>query len=141
MSKKFFYKSTNLRHYTHAFFTKNGGVSSGIYNSLNCGLSSHDKKINVEQNRKLISSYLKFDIKTLVVANQFHSNKVVIIKDKKENLKCDSIISLSKNITLGVLSADCCPILVGHKDKLVFATIHLGWKGLLNGILENFSKL
>ena len=130
MNKKYFFKSPNLKHYTHAFFTKNGGVSSGIYNSLNCGLSSNDKKVNIKKNSEIISKYFKFDVNSLVVANQFHSNKVFIIKEKKENLKCDSVISLSKKITLGVLSADCCPILVGHKNKLIFATIHVGWKGL-----------
>ena len=140
MNKKYIFKSPNLKHYTHAFFTKHGGVSSGIYNSLNCGLSSNDKKVNIKKNREIISKYFKFDINSLVVANQFHSNKVFIIKEKKENLKCDSVISLSKKITLGVLSADCCPILVGHKNKLIFATIHVGWKGLLNGIIENFAK-
>ena len=138
MSKKYYYTSPIIKDYTHGFFRKNGGVSSGIYSSLNCGLSSKDKTPNVIRNRQLVAKYLNFDVKTLVIANQFHSNQVLIIDKYKENLKCDSIISLSKDITLGVLTADCCPILVGHKQKLIFATIHLGWKGLLDGILENF---
>lgn len=128
----------NLKNFTHGFFNRNGGVSTNIYNSLNCGKSSNDSKENITKNRKIISESLNFNYEKLLIANQFHSNKVEIIKEFRSNIKCDAMISLSNKIILGVLTADCCPILVGHQNKYISAIIHLGWKGLFNGILENF---
>ena len=129
----------NLKNSIHGFFKRKGGVSGGIYDSLNCGLSSKDKKENILKNRKIISESLSFDPEKLLIANQYHSNKVKIIDQFKSNINCDAMISLSKNIILGVLTADCCPILVGHKRKYLSAVIHLGWKGLFNDILKNFA--
>ena len=140
MKKNNYYTATNLNKYTHGFFSKIGGVSKGIYTSLNCGLSSNDKKENVITNKKIIADTLNFNIEELIIGNQFHSNKISIIKDnKKLKYKCDGIICLSNNIALGVLTADCCPILIGHKNKKLMGVIHLGWKGLFDGIIENFS--
>ena len=128
----------NLKAFTHGFFKRKGGVSKGIYNSLNCGMSSKDKKGNIIKNRKMISESLNFNINKLIVANQSHSNKVKILNKFESDIDCDAMISLSNKIILGVLTADCCPILVGHKKKYISAVIHLGWKGLFNDILENF---
>ncbi len=128
----------NMKNFTHGFFNRKGGVSINIYNSLNCGKSSNDSKENIIKNRKIISQSLNFNYEKLLIANQFHSNKVKIIKEFKPNIKCDAMISLSNKIILGVLTADCCPILVAHKNKHISAVIHLGWKGLFNDILENF---
>ena len=138
MKKKIYYTSPIFKNITHGFFSKNGGISTGIYDSLNCGKSSLDYEKNVIKNRKIVSDILGFDNKSLVIGNQFHSNKVVVINKYENDIKCDAIISLSKNIVVGVLTADCCPILVAHKEKLLVASIHLGWKGLFNGILNNF---
>ena len=128
----------NLKDFTHGFFKRKGGVSKGIYNSLNCGMSSKDKKDNIIKNRKMISESLNFNINKLIVANQSHSNIVKILNKFEPDINCDAMISLSNKIILGVLTADCCPILVGHKKKYMSAVIHLGWKGLFNDILENF---
>ena len=128
----------NLKSFTHGFFNRKGGVSKGIYDSLNCGMSSKDKKENIITNRKIISKSLSFNYDKLLIANQSHSNKVKIINEVNPNIDCDAMISLSNKIVLGVLTADCCPILVGHKKKHMSAVIHLGWKGLFNEILENF---
>ena len=130
--------SPNLKNFTHGFFKRKGGISEGIYNSLNCGMSSKDNKDNIIKNRKIISETLSFDFDKLIIANQSHSNKVKIINNYKSDINCDAMISISNKIILGVLTADCCPILVGHKKKYMSAVIHLGWKGLFNGILENF---
>lgn len=130
----------NLNNFTHGFFNKKGGVSKGIYDSLNCGMSSKDNKQNVLKNRIIISETLEFEFDKLLIANQSHSNKVEIIKNLRSGVNCDAMISLSPKIVLGVLTADCCPILVGHKKKHITAVIHLGWKGLFNGILENFLR-
>ena len=129
----------NLKNYTHGFFKKKGGVSQGIYNSLNWSFSSKDKKENIIKNRKIIAESLNFNFEKLLIANQSHSNKVEIINDLKHNINCDAMISLSNKVILGVLTADCCPILIGHKKKYLSAIIHLGWRGLHNDILKNFS--
>ena len=87
----------NLKAFTHGFFKRKGGVSKGIYNSLNCGMSSKDKKDNIIKNRKMISESLNFNINKLIVANQSHSNKVKILnkfeydekfQNKEFALKC-----------------------------------------------------
>ena len=138
LKEKIYFTSPIFKNITHGFFSKKGGVSTGIYDSLNCGKSSLDYENNVIKNREIVSNVLGFDTKSLVIGNQFHSNKVVVINRCENDLKCDAIISLSKNITVGVLTADCCPVLVAHKENLIVASIHLGWKGLFNGILDNF---
>lgn len=133
-----YYKAPNLFNFSHGFFSKNGGVSEGVYESLNCGKLSKDAISNIEENRSIIANILNFEKKNLVIANQHHSNKVCIIDTASKGFKCDALITVSKDLTLGVLTADCCPILIGHKNSLIVGTIHLGWKGLLNGIIENF---
>ena len=138
IKEKIYYTSPIFKNITHGFFSKKGGVSKGIYDSLNCGKSSLDNKSNILKNREIVSNILDINSKSLVIGNQFHSSKVVVINRYEGDLKCDGIISLSKDIALGVLTADCCPILVAHKKNLMVASIHLGWRGLFNGILENF---
>lgn len=128
----------NLKNSSHGFFKRKGGVSEGIYNSLNCGIASKDKQENIIENRKIILRSLDLNFEELLIANQSHSNRVEIINKLKPNINCDGMISLSNKIILGVLTADCCPILIGHKKKYISAVIHLGWKGLFNDILENF---
>lgn len=138
MHKANYITSPNMNELTHGFFTKSGGVSKGIYESLNCGISSKDVKKNIITNRKIVSYSLGFNHNDLLIANQTHSNKVKIVNKIEDNINCDAMIYLSNKITLGVLTADCCPILVAHKKKYIIGVIHLGWKGLYKGIIENF---
>ena len=133
-----FFISKNLKNFNHGFFTRIGGKSEGIYNSLNCGYSSSDSKKNIKKNRSIISNILNFNLKNLIVADQYHSNIVKIYKQNTRRFKCDALINFDANIALGVLTADCCPILVGHKKETITGAIHVGWKGLYSGILENF---
>ena len=131
-------KSINLKSYKHGFFCRIGGVSKSYYNSLNCGYSSLDKKKYIKENRKRILNNFDSSLKNLIVPNQFHSNKIEIFKKEKMFYKCDGIINTHNEIVLGVLTADCCPILVGHKSKKLSGIIHAGWKGVYKGIIENF---
>ena len=131
-------ESKNLKSYKHGFFCRLGGVSKSIYSSLNCGYSSYDKRENVKKNRELILRNFKCDINSLIVPHQYHSNKIEVFKKDKTIYKCDAIINTRDNIILGVLTADCCPILVGHKKKFLTGIIHGGWRGVYNGIIENF---
>ncbi len=131
-------KSKNLNSFKHGFFSRSGGVSNSIYNSLNCGYSSKDNKKNIKKNRLRILNFFNIGQDKLIVPNQFHSNKIKVYELNKINYKCDGLINTSSGIALGVLTADCCPILIGHKNKMVTGVIHAGWKGVYNGIIENF---
>ncbi len=131
-------KSKNLDFFQHGFFSRLGGVSGSVYASLNCGYSSNDTKKNVKENRGRIVNNFNINIQNLIIPNQFHSNKVEVFKKNIYNYKCDGIINTKSGIALGVLTADCCPILVGHKHKKLTGIIHAGWKGVYSGIIENF---
>ena len=124
----------------HCFFSKNGGVSDGIYNSLNCGLGSHDKKGNVLKNLDIVSRQMRFNNKNLLTMNQTHSNKVVIIDDSNKHIQrvsADALVTNQKNIAISVLTADCVPILIYDEVNQIIGSIHAGWKGTIGGIIEN----
>lgn len=134
----YYIKSKYLKKFKHGFFSKLNGVSSGYYSSLNCGYSSLDKKVNIDRNRKIISKTLDFNINSLIVPNQHHSNKILIADSLSRKFRCDGLINFYPNIALGVLTADCCPILVADKKNIFTGCMHVGWKGLYNQIIENF---
>jgi len=129
--------TTNLK---HCFFSRKNGVSKGIYNSLNCGLGSKDDKKNVIQNINIVSRKLKLKKEPILTLNQIHSNKVVYFYNKKKiknKVIGDAIVTKMKNVGIGVLTADCAPILFCDPKKKIIGCVHAGWKGTLNGIIEN----
>ena len=77
-----------------------------------------------------ILNYFNLNLKALIVPEQYHSNKIKIFKTSNKSYKCDGIISTVPGVALGVLTADCCPILIGHKKKKLTGVIHAGWKGV-----------
>ena len=123
----------------HGFFTRNGGSSAGLYKTLNCSFASSDKKQNVLKNRNMILNFLKIQKFPLFIPNQVHGTKVEIISDRNSIIatKADALITSQKQIALGILTADCAPLLIVDRKKKIIATIHCGWKGTLNGIIEN----
>ena len=129
----------NIKHY---FFSRKNGVSKGIYESLNCGIGSKDQEENVKKNLDIVSK--KFNIKkdSLALMHQTHSNKVEIIvkRNNLERIKCDAMLTKDNEIALSVLTADCLPILIYEKRKEIIGCIHAGWKGAVNGIIENTLK-
>ena len=128
----------------HCFFSRRNGVSKGIYQSLNCGLGSKDKKINILNNLNIVSKKIKIDTKQLVLMNQTHSNKIEIVKNHNNliRVESDAMITKSSSIALCVLTADCAPILIFEESEKIIGCIHAGWKGAINGIIENtLSKL
>jgi len=135
-SKKFKkFKSIN-----HCFFSRKGGNSKGIYQSLNCGQGSKDKKINVNKNLALVAKKMNFNKKKLVLMYQTHSNKVIIINNKNKNIgkfKADAIITKIKGLGLGVVTADCVPIILFDAKNKIIGCIHAGWRGAFSGIIEN----
>ena len=115
-------------------------VSKGIYHSLNCGLGSNDNKKNVFKNIYIVSKKINSKKKTTITLNQIHSNKVIYFENEesiKNKLSGDAIVTKIKNIGIGILTADCAPILFYDFKKKIIGCAHVGWKGALSGIIEN----
>ena len=134
-------KFNNIKHF---FFNKNGGVSSGIYKSLNCGIGSNDRKKNVLKNLKIVSKKIGCPQKKLVLLNQTHSNKFRFIsknyKFNKKKIKADALLTNAKNIAIGILTADCAPILFYDSKKKIIGAVHAGWKGAYKKIILKIVK-
>ena len=135
IASKFFYNK-NIR---YGFFTRTGGVSKKPYNSLNCSFNTRDKKLNVKKNRLIVINKLNFTKKNLIIGNQTHSNKVMIIRkyNKNINLTADGFITKNNKIILGILTADCAPIFFYDTITKTIAVAHAGWRGCLKNICES----
>ena len=124
----------------HGFFNQKGGKSKGIYDSLNCGIGSNDIKKNILKNLSIVSSKIGVPYKKLILLNQIHSSKFHFIsnnyKFNKNKLKGDALVTNIKGVALGVLTADCVPILIYDKHKNIISAIHAGWKGAYKGIVN-----
>jgi len=127
----------------HCFFSRKNGFSKGHYSSLNCGLGSGDEKRNVLKNLNLVSKKIGCKDEALITLNQIHSNKVVYFENEssiKNKLPGDAIVTKIKNVAIGILTADCAPILLYDHSKKIIGCIHSGWKGALNGVIRNTVK-
>ncbi|MFQ3360562.1 MAG: peptidoglycan editing factor PgeF [Alphaproteobacteria bacterium] len=125
----------------HLFFTRYNGFSKGLYSSLNCSYNSNDNKNIIKKNRTFVAE--KFNLKEtkLIVTKQGHSNKCVVIKHSHDkNIVADAMVTSSRNIGLGILTADCVPILIMDTKNQVIGAIHAGWKGASTGVIENTIK-
>jgi polyphenol oxidase len=122
----------------HGFFTRQGGVSKGIYGSLNCGLGSRDDVESVRQNRALVAETLGVPPERLLTLYQTHSATAVIV-DKPWNgeaAEADALVTRTPGLAVGALTADCAPILFCDPQARVIAAAHAGWRGALSGIAE-----
>ena len=121
-----------------------GGKSTGIYKSLNCGSGSSDKKKDVLKNLQIIIKKIKSNSKKIVLLNQIHSNKFHYInkrlKFKNNKFDGDALITNRTNTLIGVLTADCAPILIHDQNKKMIAAIHAGWKGAFKDIIKKVIK-
>ena len=121
-----------------------GGKSTGIYKSLNCGSGSSDKKKDVLKNLQIIIKKIKSNSKKIVLLNQIHSNKFHYInkrlKFKNNKFDGDALITNRTNTLIGVLTADCAPILIHDQNKKMIAAIHAGWKGAFKDIIKKVVK-
>ena len=127
-----------LKGISHGFFNKKGGKSKGIYKSLNCGPGSNDKKINVKKNLKIVKNNFDKKSKDIFLLHQIHSNKFIFINKNykiKKKIKADAAITNQKKLPLGILTADCVPILIYDNKAKMIAAIHAGWKGAYKGIV------
>ena len=120
----------------HGFFNRMGGKSKGIYKSLNCGLGSLDNKADIKKNIKIVLNKIGTKSNNLILLNQIHSNKIYYsVKNKKKKLKGDGILTNSKGLALGILTADCVPILFYDSKKNIIGAVHAGWKGAYKKIV------
>ncbi len=125
----------------HGFFGREGGVSKGIYSSLNCGVGSGDLTANISENRRRIASAFGVGANRLLSNNQIHSTKVVLVKKAFTNKqRADAMVTDRANIALTVLTADCAPLLFVDKNAGIIAAAHAGWRGALAGVTDNTVK-
>ena len=123
----------------HAFFTRRGGVSEGLFQSLNCGFGSGDFAERVDRNRAIAMGWLGLGVDRLVTCRQIHSARVVTVArplDGHETPRADGLATRVPGIALGVLAADCAPILLHDPVARVIGAAHGGWRGALAGIAE-----
>jgi polyphenol oxidase len=124
----------------HGFFTRAGGVSTGLYAGLNCGLGSKDDRSAVIENRSRVAHALGTTVDQLLTCYQIHSATAVIATEpwtQDTMPKADAIVTARRGLAIGALAADCCPILFADPDAKVVAAAHAGWKGAVGGVIEN----
>lgn len=123
----------------HGFFTRAGGVSDGIYRGLNVGLGSDDLQSSVKENRARVAGWFGATQEKLATVHQIHSPDVVIVDEKYggERPKADAMVTNVSGVVIGILTADCGPILFLDPENQVAGAAHAGWKGALTGVLEN----
>src|SRR6476620_3032155 len=124
----------------HAFFTCEGGVSEGIYASLNGGLGSDDDKARVLENRRRMAELLGVTPENLLGVHQIHSPDAIVAtgpRDAGPRPKADAIVTRTEGLAIGITTADCGPILLVDPAARVIGAAHAGWKGALTGVLES----
>lgn len=124
----------------HRFFTRRGGVSSGLYSSLNCGYGSGDQPDNVRENRRRVAGQFGLDEPDLQTVHQIHSTDVLTVADDRWSSpgapKADGLVTDRPGVVLGVLAADCAPVLLADGEAGVIGACHAGWKGALGGVAD-----
>jgi len=131
-------KADALHGVAHGFFTRKGGASTGIYEGLNCGVGSNDVAQTVVTNRARVAEHMSTGPDALVGVHQNHSADVVTITEPTiARPKADAMVTNQKGIALGILTADCQPVLFADPDAGVIGAAHAGGKGALSGVLSN----
>ena len=123
----------------HGFFTRAGGVSEGAFASLNCGYSSGDAAAAVATNRARALDRLGLAPASLRTVRQVHGANVVVAREpqpKRPTVEADALVTDRAGITLGVLAADCAPVLLADPHAGVIGAAHAGWRGALAGVIE-----
>ena len=120
----------------HAFFTRHGGVSTGMYQGLNCNLHSSDELADILENRKRVAAYFTKTPEYLCTLQQIHSTMVVPLTEPPQaGAQGDAMVTNTPGLILGILTADCCPVLFYDSTHHVIGAAHAGWKGALGGII------
>ena len=124
----------------HAFFTREGGVSDGVYESLNGGLGSNDDPVNVAENRRRMAEQMGVTPKHFLSVHQTHSPNVVVSTGPWQGASrplADAIVTRTEGLAIAATAADCGPILLVDPNARVIGAVHAGWKGALTGIVES----
>jgi len=122
----------------HGFFTRAGGVSQGIYASLNCGLGSRDVRHCVRENRARVAAHL--GAVGVITAHQAHTATAILAREawgEGQWPTADAIVTDQHGVAVGVLAADCAPVLFADAEAGIVAAAHAGWRGALAGIVES----
>jgi len=131
-------KLRKFKKINHCFFSRKNGFSKGIYKSLNCGRGSKDSKKNIQKNLSFVAKKMNINKNKLILMYQTHSSKVVQIN--KSNIKnkiiADAIITKLKGVALGVVTADCIPIILYDVKNEIIGCVHAGWKGAYLEIIK-----
>lgn len=122
----------------HGFFTRKGGASSGIFEGLNCGQGSSDQAEIVEINRSRVADAMEVALQGLVTVHQVHSAEVAVVDAPlTDRPKADAIVTKTPGLALGILTADCQPVLFADHAAGVIGAAHAGWRGAVAGVLDN----
>lgn len=124
---------------SHGFFTRRGGVSTGLYDGLNVGLGSSDAQDMVQENRRLALAHLVPAGATLCTAYQTHSAEVAVVDEPwpaGDAPQVDAMVTAQRGVALGIVTADCAPVLFADAGAGVIGAAHAGWKGALTGVLQ-----
>jgi YfiH family protein len=124
---------------SHAFFTRAGGVSEGIYSGLNGGLGSNDSAEAVRENRRRMAAHLGVEPDRLLSLWQVHSPDVIVVDGPwtGDRPKADGLVTRTPGLAIGAASADCGPVLFADGTAGVIGACHSGWKGAFSGVLGN----
>src|SRR6478752_9240904 len=123
----------------HGFFTRVGGVSDGLYESLNGGVGSEDSPAKVAENRARMARQLGVAPERFLTCYQIHSPQVVVAETpwpSNERPRADAIVTRTPNLAIGVSTADCGPGLLADPEARVIGAAHAGWRGALTGVIE-----
>lgn len=124
----------------HAFFTREGGVSGGIYESLNAGIGSNDDPAHVAENRRRMAEQMGVAPAHFLSVHQTHSSDVVVASEpwpSRSRPRADAIVTQCEGLAIGASAADCGPVLLADPNARVIGAAHAGWKGALTGIVES----
>lgn len=129
--------------FSHGFMTRNGGVSTGFFSSLNAAIEKQDNPDHVLENRRRIAFSLGAKPENLITLRQIHSNRVSIVDapfNQENKPSGDALVTRTPGLLIGVITADCVPILLADPQNKVVGAIHAGWKGAIGGIIEETIK-
>jgi len=123
----------------HAFFTREGGVSGGIYEGLNGGLGSNDDAAHVAENRRRMAEQMGVTPDRLLNLHQIHSSDAVVATGpwQGDKPRGDALVTRTEGLAIGITAADCGPVLLVDPAARVIGAAHAGWKGALTGVIES----
>lgn len=128
-----------IKYLRHGFFTRIGGASGGVFSGMNCAFSSGDDPEMIAMNRAKVAEALDVAPENLLTLKQVHSARVVTVSQSWTHdtaPQADALVTDRKGVALGILTADCAPVLLADTQKRIIGAAHAGWKGAIGGVLE-----